>query len=210
MKKIIFLAAGVFLSVYGFAQTTFGIKAGPDFSSLSMKSDGSKTTSKGLIGVEGGVYANLPVAPQLVVQPALLYTGKGGKYNLGEGYVQTQRLNYITLPIDLLYEAAMPNGSGTWFFGAGPYLAYGLSGKVTDNSPTPSNINPFKDYGEGAALKRFDAGADVQIGYEMPSGFNMGLSADLGLMNLAASGNQQGTAHNTSFAILLGYTFRKQ
>lgn len=207
MKKLILAGTALFFSIGAFAQTTFGIKAGPDFSSLAKKIQGSKITSKGLIGLEGGVYANIPAAPELIVQPALLYSGKGGQYNI-DGYNQTQRLNYLTVPIDLLYKPEMPNGSGSWFVGAGPYFAYGFSGKVSDNSPNSTTADPFKNYGGGASLKRFDAGADVQVGYEMASGFNIGLSADLGLLNIAATGNQQGTSHNTSFAILLGYTFK--
>lgn len=210
MKKIVLVAIVVCFSVAAFGQTTFGVKAGPDFSSLSMKTNGAKISSKGLIGVQAGVYANISAASQLVVQPALMYSGKGGKYDLGAGDMQTQRLHYLVLPIDLLFTPEMPDGSGSWFVGAGPYLAYGISGKISDDNPSgSSSVDPFKDYGGGAALKRFDAGADVQVGYEMASGFNFGLSADLGLMNLASSGNQQGTAHNTSFAVLLGYTFGK-
>lgn len=192
------------------AQAVFGVKAGPDFSSIATKTNGtggSKVTSNGLIGVEAGVYAQIQAAQQIVIQPALMYDGRGGKYPLSGGYIQTQRLNYLTLPIDVLFKPEMPNGSGSWYLGAGPYLAYGIAGKISDNQSSSDNVDPFKNYGNGAQLNRFDAGAHVQLGYEMATGLNIGLDASLGLMNIAAHGNMNNTTHNTSFGITVGYTF---
>lgn len=192
------------------AQINFGVKAGPDFSSITTKTTGtagSRVTSNGLIGLEAGIYAEIQAASQLVIQPALMYEGKGGKYNLSGGYMQTQRLNYLTLPIDVLYKPEMPNGTGAWYLGAGPYLAYGISGKISDNQTGSGAVDPFKDYGNGAQLNRFDAGAHVQLGYEMSTGLNMGLDAMLGLVNISSHGNINNTAHNTSFALTIGYTF---
>lgn len=189
------------------AQVAVGIKAGPDFSSIANKTEGSKSTSNGLIGFEGGVYVQIPAAPQWVVQPALLYDRKGGKYTFNTGYVQTWGLNYLTLPIDILYKPEMPNGNGSWYLGAGPYIAYGISGKISDNGPASTSVDPFKDYGGGSQLKRMDAGGHVQVGYETSGGFNIGLNASLGLMNIASHGNTNNTTHNTSFAVTVGYTF---
>lgn len=192
------------------AQAVFGVKAGPDFSSITTKTNGtagSKVTSNGLIGLEAGVYAEIPAAKQIVIQPALLYDGKGGKYNIGGGYVQTQRFNYLMIPVDVLFKPEMPNGSGAWYLGAGPYLAYAISGKISDTQSSSDNIDPFKNYGNGAQLNRFDAGAHVQLGYEMATGLNIGLDASLGLMNIAAHGNLNNATHNTSFALTIGYTF---
>lgn len=194
------------------AQVSYGVKLGPDFSSLSYKIDNSKTTSKMLVGLAGGVYANLPIAPQFYVQPSLMYEGKGGTDKSTD--VKT-RLNYLTLPIDFLFKPEMPNGSGAWIVGIGPYFGYGLSGKI---SGTTNNItfsqDPFKDNGGGASLKRFDAGANVQLGYEMANGFNVGLNAELGLVNImnnaGASGSTNNSAHNTSFGITVGYTLQKR
>lgn len=191
------------------AQTNFGIKAGPDFSSITTKTSGTSGfsgTSNGLVGLEAGVYAEIPAAKQIVIQPALLYDGKGGKYNIG-GYVQTERFNYLTIPIDILFKPEMPNGIGSWYLGAGPYLAYAISGKISDTQSSSDNIDPFKNYGNGAQLNRFDAGAHVQVGYELSSGLNIGLDASLGLMNIATHGNLNNATHNTSFALTVGYTF---
>ena len=213
MKKIMFpvmalLMGGITLLTVNTAdaQVSYGVKLGPDFSSMTSKAGSSKETTKMIAGFTGGVYANLPIAPQFYVQPSLMYEGKGGK-DKSTG-VKT-RLNYLTLPIDFLFKPEMPNGSGSWIVGIGPYFGYGLSGKISSAS-----TDPFKDYGNGASLKRFDAGANVQLGYEMANGFNITLNTELGLVNIlnngATSGGSGNTAHNTSFGVTLGYTLGKR
>lgn len=220
MKKIMFpvlalLMGGIILfsANTAHAQVSYGVKLGPDFSSLAYKIDNSKTTSKMLVGVAGGVYANLSIAPQFYVQPSLMYEGKGGKDKSTD--IKT-RLNYLTLPIDLLFKPEMPNGSGAWIVGIGPYFGYGLSGKTSGTAGnTTFSGDPFKDNGSGASLKRFDAGANVQLGYEMSNGFNIGLNAEWGLVNIlnnAGSGGSgsSNSARNTSFAVMVGYTLGKR
>src|SRR5690606_12001108 len=111
MKKIIFTMAALAIAGASFAQTTFGVKVGPNFSSMSTKSNGDKETSKMMVGVAGGVYANLPLAPEFYIQPSLMYEGKGGKNTYDEAGVSVDtktRLNYLTLPIDLLFKPEMP------------------------------------------------------------------------------------------------------
>src|SRR5690625_1328438 len=190
---------------YGYMpQTTFGIKAGPSFSNLTSKSGGDKDNSDILVGLQGGVYANIPIAPQFYIQPSLMYEGKGGKksetYSDDELELRAdvkERLHYLTLPVDFLFKPEMPNGSGAWIIGVGPYIGYGISGKGTTSGnageeTTSTSYNPFKEniIGEDdPALKRFDAGANVQLGYEMANGFNIGLNANLGLVNIMNKGD---------------------
>lgn len=209
MKKMVFTMAALMIAASSFAQTTFGVKVGPNFSSATSKSSGEKQTSSMLVGVAGGVYANLPIAPEFYVQPSLMYEGKGGK-DKDNSDIKT-RLNYLTLPIDLLFKPEMPNGSGAWFVGVGPYLGYGISGKTSyDNGTAEVSGDPFKDNAySDALLKRFDAGANVQLGYEMASGFNVALNAELGLLNLRNHGDNDNTFRNTSFGVTLGYTLGK-
>ena len=187
--------------------TTFGVKVGPSFSSMTSKVGGDKNTSDMLVGIEGGVYANIPIAPQFYVQPSLMYEGKGGKES-SDGVDEKVHLHYLTLPVDFLFKPEMPNGSGAWIIGVGPYFGYGLSGKVKSDGET-GDINLFDEGGADgdAALKRFDAGANVQLGYEMVNGFNIGLNANLGLVNIANGGDSDNSTRNTNFGITLGYTF---
>ncbi|HEX5554205.1 MAG TPA: porin family protein [Chitinophagaceae bacterium] len=209
MRKPIFRLTFILLALMAagdsFAQTSFGIKAGPDLANLTTKIGGAKGSSNAIIGVAGGVYANLPVAPMLEVQPSLLYEGKGEVQSV-QGYNIRTRLNYLTLPVDLLYTAEMAGGGG-WMIGVGPYLGYGISGKVSGGPQGSYGGNPFK--ADEGSLKRLDAGGHIQLGYEMANGFNIGLNAELGLMNLARHGDKKNSIKNTSFGLMLGYVFGK-
>lgn len=205
MKKTILLTlAGIWIAGFASAQVSYGVRAGSNFSSVTTKIQGAKNTTNMLVGIAAGVYAYLPVAPQLYLQPSLMYEGKGGAQTV-QGYKIKTRLNYLTLPVDLLYKPEMPNGSGSWMVGLGPYFGYGISGKESGGPSGFSGGDPF-DAGAGS-LKRFDFGADIQLGYEMASGFNIGISTELGILNLASHGDSKNASRNTSFDILLGYTF---
>lgn len=212
MKKYLFIVVPAFmLSVIlpneTNAQAVFGVKAGPLFSNMTTRIDGSKFNNQMIIGLTGGVYARLPLSSEFYVQPALLYKGKGNTQEM-QGYKVKTKLNYLTLPVDFLFKLEMPSAEGVWFLGLGPYFAYGVSGKVT-GGPDSWNVNgdPFKDI--SGSINRFDAGADILVVYEMASGLNFGLNAELGVLNLADHGDRKNSVRNTSFGLTLGYTFGK-
>lgn len=212
MKKMIFTLAALGIAGAALAQTTFGIKAGPDFSSYAAKYGSSKETSAMIIGLSGGVYANLPIAPEFYIQPSLMYEGKGGK----EKELDTKaRLRYLTLPVNLLFKPEMQDGKGSWIIGAGGYIGYGLSGKVTTGINDSTSVfsfssNPFdKGNFSDAKLKRFDVGADIQLGYEISSGINIRLNAELGLINTLSNQYSNQSLHNISFSAMVGYAFGK-
>lgn len=216
MKKAILIPAALFFvttmlmsSRPANAQIGFGIKAFPNFSNVSSKLEGAESNaSKLLAGGGGGVYVNLPLPGPFYIQPSLFFEQKGSK---AKDVDYQTRLNYITLPVDFLFKPDLPVG-GSWIIGAGPYVGYGISGKVSGNvGGGEVSGDPFKaaiEEGE-ALLKRFDAGANLQLGYEMSSGFNIGLYGELGLANFLNHGDSKNYFHNTSFALTLGYTFLK-
>ncbi len=216
MKKVLLSLTALLIAGIGFAQTigqqpiSFGIKAGPNFSSYTSKSSGNKQTSKLTVGLEAGVYANISLADEFYFQPSLLYAGKGGK-DKNTNFKTT--LSYLELPLDFLFKPDIGNGN-KFIVGIGPYLAYGLGGKREEAFPQQGTItyDPFKTgsslNGSSGYLKRFDAGANVQLGYEMPSGFNVGLNTDLGLVNALNHGDNNNSFRNTSFAVTVGYTFK--
>lgn len=208
MKKVLLSLTALLIAGVGFAQTigqqpiSFGIKAGPNFSSYTSKASGTKTTSKLIVGLEAGVYANISLADEFYFQPSLLYAGKGGKDKNSDTKIN---LSYLELPLDFLFKPDIGNGN-KFIVGVGPYVAYGIGGSVKGSTPS---YDPFKSYnGTDASLKRFDAGANVQLGYEMPSGFNVGLNTDLGLVNALNHGDNNNSFRNTSFAVTVGYTFK--
>lgn len=205
MKKLIFILGALIIASAANAQVSFGIKAGPNFASNTSKAGGSKSTTDLIVGVTGGVYVRMPLVQSLNLQPALLYEGKGGVTPNASGDKYKTRLNYLSLPIDILFMPEMPSGNGSWMAGLGPYFAYAFSGKASSGLENQDwSTDPFK----GGSLKRFDAGVNVLLGFEMTSGFNISAMANLGLVNIASHGNHDNYTRNTSFGIALGYTFK--
>src|SRR5690606_10649895 len=132
MKKL-FLSAAVVMSTLTFAQQ-FGVKAGMNVSSLSEDSNLSDQGSK--IGFNAGVFANIPIAASFSVQPELIYTQYGEKYDYtvpstiitnATRSPGAMNLYYVSLPVMLEY-----NVTPSFYLEAG--IEFGLLVSATDKS----------------------------------------------------------------------------
>ena len=207
MKKALLSVAALLIAGATFAQTKFGIVAGPSFSSYTYKVNGDKETSSLLTNFRAGLTADLQVADEFYIQPSLLYTGKGGKEEVF-GFDTKTNVGYLELPINFMYKPEV--GNGNLFIGLGPYFAVGLNGnrETVVNDAVVKNDIEFGD--ENGQMKRFDAGANFQVGYELPMGLNFGLFTDLGLVNLQGNGDDDNSFRNTAFDVTVGYKFGGQ
>ena len=82
--------------------------------------------------------------------------------------------------------------------GVGPYAGFGigkLTTKVGGNKVTTNWPN---------AMKKFDAGAKLQVGYELNNGVYFILNADQGLTKLTDASNPPKT-FNSAFGLSLGF-----
>lgn len=228
-NRIIFLIAIlVLLGSPAMAQTTdaegvsFGIRAGINFQNINGKdNDDDNLELKMVPRFNAGVVADIPVAPEFYFQPGLLYTTKGAKTEEEANSSLEYNISYLELPLSFLYKPVL--GSGYMLLGFGPYVAYGLSGKVKIESPlvnedrdiefgdeTSSVIDildiPFTD-----TFKRLDYGANLFFGYQLQNGFSVQLNTQLGLAKINADNNldanDEMTFKNTGFGISLGYMF---
>ena len=207
MKKALLSVAALLIAGATFAQTKFGIVAGPSFSSYTYKVSGDKETSDLLVNFRAGLTADLQLADEFYIQPSLLYTGKGGKEEVF-GFDTKTNVGYLELPINFMYKPEV--GNGNLFIGLGPYFAVGLNGnrETVVNDAVVKNDIEFGD--ESGEMKRFDAGANFQVGYELPMGLNFGLFTDLGLVNLQGNGDDDNSFRNTAFGVTVGYKFGGQ
>lgn len=207
MKKVLLSVVAMLIAGLSFGQVKWGVVAGPNFSSATVKSGGDKETSDLLVGVRAGITADLPLADEFFIGTGLLYAGKGGKNKDNSDFKTT--LSYLQLPILFTYKPQV--GSGNLVLGVGPYLAYGLSGKHKGGiGNLTGDLKAFDDESGPYKLKRFDAGAGIQVGYELPQGVYFGLNTDLGLVNVASEtslGGQDFSWKNTSFGVSVGYKF---
>lgn len=185
---------------------SFGILGGVNFQNLNGKlSSGDKLENDMLLGFHGGVNVQIPIAPEFYFQPGLMYAIKGAKNTytiLGSEFTDETKINYIEVPLNLVYKGAL--GNGFVKLGFGPYVAYGISGKQVfeGNSLT---------FERGVDYNAFDAGANIFFGYEMASGMFLQLDTQFGMLNInPEDGNSSGsnsTAKNTGFGLSLGYRF---
>ena len=118
---------------------------------------------------------------------------------------RTTTANYIEVPLVFNYYQRV--GEGRYVvLAAGPYVAYGISGKSVTKGDT-SRPGSEKMYYEGKAfkepgVKRFDAGLQVMLGYQFASSLIVGLETDLGVLPYNAAADR-----NISGIVSLSYRF---
>lgn len=108
-------------------------------------------------------------------QPGLSFTAKGSKLS-GSRVDMTMNALYLQVPIYFAYKLSMYSWENSLNIAMGPYVAYGVGGKITGNGVY--DINTFGD--EGLA-NRPDVGFGMELQFEMPkvvffSGFEGGFA----------------------------------
>lgn len=209
-NKILSIVLILVLSAsFAFAQEkgkmSFGILGGVNFQNLNGKlSSGDKLENDMLLGFHGGVNVQLPIAPEFYFQPGLMFAVKGAKDTytvLGTEFTNEIKINYIEMPLNLVYKASL--GNGFFMLGFGPYVAYGISGKQVFEG----NDLTFE---RGVDYNALDAGANIFAGFETAGGLFLQLDTQFGMMNINPddeNSSDQATAKNTGFGLSLGYRF---
>jgi hypothetical protein len=200
--KTIVLAFATLFSTAVIAQTgttTFGIRAGVNFTNITGKNEQDDNLDNKLkTGFHAGVNAEIPVGIDFYLQPGVLFTLKGSKDEVGDGKTN---ISYIEIPINFIYKPEL--GTGRLILGFGPYAAFG----VDANRKNPDADIEFGD--QLGERKRFDAGANLLAGYEFANRLSFQLNAGLGLVriNNRADNDKNSSAKNTGFGVSLGYRF---
>lgn len=195
--------------------TSFGIRAGINLQNLNGKDeDGDKLENRMTTGFHVGVNAEIPVAVDFYVQPGLLWSAKGARgENAGTAADLKVHLSYLEIPVNFLYKPVL--GRGRLLMGVGPYLAFGIGGKLKAGD-MERDIEWQKKITTAQAItgtpyfKRPDAGANLLFGYELSNGLSAQLNAQLGLVNInpeIEGTDDKSTLKNTGFGVSLGYRF---
>ncbi|WPO80990.1 porin family protein [Chryseobacterium sp. JJR-5R] len=218
MKKLI-LGMALTAGSLAFAQTTttttttsnmspdsavrFGIKAGMNVSSLS--DNGSLEDQGSKIGFNAGVFANIPVGSMFSVQPEVLYSQYGDKYDTRIGnntYSYANHLDYITVPVMLQYNL-IPN----LYVEAGPEFGFMVSAKNKAKNETNNNvISESGNYKDN--FSTFNFGIGLGAGYYFTD--NIGITARYvaGLTDIAKDRpNNSDAIRNNVFQVGLAFKF---
>ena len=116
-------------------------------------------------------------------------------------------LDYLEVPLNFVY-----HNSG-FFIGAGPSVAYGLSGKekYTDKEdPSYSGDTKIKFGSDEEELKAFEFGVNALAGYRTTGGLMFSACYNLGLTDIQNTSNDNsffevGKVKNKYFAVKIGY-----
>ena len=144
MKKISLITLLACLTIATSAQslipTKFGIKAGLNFSSLSISSiEGVQpTVNSSQIGISAGVYVHIPLSDKWYINPELLYSQKGASftYDFTHDYPVDKRAEYATTnQLILSYVELSPtfsfNASNKLALNFGPSVSYLINENYT-------------------------------------------------------------------------------
>jgi len=196
---------------------SFAVIGGLNFQNLNGKAfNGDKLKNDMLLGYHFGANVQIPIVPEFYFQPGILFSTKGAK-NVSTLSTSTTKLNYIEIPLNMVYKASL--GKGFFMLGFGPYLAYGIGGKVTTkgSSITLEQNVKFKSIVQSGDdllvpyYKPFDAGANIFVGYEMSSGIFLQLDTQFGMLNINPEYKgftaDKSSVKNTGFGLSVGYRF---
>jgi hypothetical protein len=215
-KKIVvfaFAASAIALHVRAQESTTFGLRAGVNFQNLTGKDVFDEDLDNKIkTGFNIGVNAEIPVATDFYLQPGVLFSTKGAKSKDDDDI--KWNISYIEIPINFLYKPVL--GSGKLLLGIGPYVAFGIGGKVSDANGNEKDIKfdgkvTSTEYLANPYYKRLDAGGNLLFGYELSSKISAQLNAQLGLVNISpdidGTNNDKIKTKNTGFGVSIGYRF---
>jgi Outer membrane protein beta-barrel domain len=214
-KMIIAAIAGIMTgTAYGQSivketgRTSFGIRAGVNFQNINGKDAAGNSLKNDLLtGFNAGINAEVPLSSGFYLQPGALYSAKGAKWANGSKV----KLSYIEVPVNFVYKPVL--GSGNMLLGFGPYVGFGINGKVESPNGSSEDVKFTKDYDATSAapqFKRFDAGGNLLAGYEFANNVSFQLNAQLGLADInpkTTAANDKTKLNNTGFGLSLGYRF---
>jgi hypothetical protein len=184
------LIAGTINAQHSSQHSTIGIKGGLNVYNVNYENN---SDSKSRVGFHAGLLGHLHLAPQLALQPEVVYSQQGAKSEF-QGVETKLNLGYVNVPI--LVQYMFDNG---FRLQAGPQIGF-LLGAKTEIGNTEIDI---KDQ-----LKPIDFGIGAGIGYVDPSsGFGVDARYNLGLSNINDDANAQ-KAYNRGFQLGVFYLFK--
>src|SRR6202034_1872813 len=175
MKRLILIALVTGVTTSGYSQDIrWGVQGGLNLSGGIAKETVVVIHGDPGVGYALGVLADIQLAnPRWSIRPALSFQHEASNADIFDDGTFI-RVNYFNLPIDLVYH---PDFAGKrWVFGLGPWFAYGLSGKYTQDGATYKIDFGSSDLNDAHHV---DFGIDAMAGFQLKPG--MMLTAKLHL-----------------------------
>jgi len=194
LSSLLFFGCLISLS----AQDKIGIKAGINLATEYIRMGNQSATTKIAPLFHVTAYYDAAISPGFSIQPGFSLQGKGG-LTRDNGEKFTDKLLYLEVPVNFI--ARIATRDGDFFFGGGPYFAYGVDARITSGGRAV-----HLEWGSGPEqLRPFDAGLSALLGYRFSSGFTINLSSSAGMVNMSNQGEMKYLNRVTSFGV--GYEF---
>jgi hypothetical protein len=197
MKKLVLtLCAICAFAAASFAQgVSFGLKAGVNLANQQYKSGGFSVSPDGLLGFHVGGYATIMFSENFGLQPELMFSSVGSKFDFGGGDEMVSKFSYVTVPIMLRYQPIEILN-----IHAGPQIGIlaGAKAEVDGQSEDIENT------------KGLEVAAGFGAGIDLPMGIGFTARYVLGLTNIMEEGDPDFgdvTVKNNVFQISVTYRF---
>lgn len=176
------------------AQTTFGVKAGVNFASMSGDDfDGLD----GRTSMAFGGFAKFQLSEKFAFQPELLLSMQGAKGSVEEEGIDvdvTAKLNYLNIPLMAKYYI-----SEGFSLQAGPQIGFNVLAEAKMEAMGQEAEEDIED------IKGVDFGFNLGAGYELENGLGFEARYNLGLSNVGDWDDADGK--NRVFSIAVSYAF---
>ncbi|MBS1747783.1 MAG: PorT family protein [Bacteroidetes bacterium] len=212
MRSILFtvlLCAGASVAMSQSRTIVFG---GIDISNVKYILNGEKQDRSSVIGMHFGITRDIDLGKWISLQPSVFYIRKGEQNYDFEDIDEIKSkttFDYAGISMPITFHI-VPGDEFRIYAGAGPYLAYAVSGHYTlyrleDNMKTKLQIGN----GDDDDFKPMDVGYSIVAGTDIKAG-KVGLRGfiqwDGGLTNINPS-RYPGTVKTKSFSVGLGIIF---
>jgi hypothetical protein len=191
MKKFSLLLGFIITGITLFAQgPKFGLKAGLNIAQFSTN---SSTDFNSRLGLHAGALAHLHLGPMFALQPEVVYSSQGAKFNVGNDE-HSLGLSYINIPVNLQY--MFNNG---FRIQTGPQVGFliDVNDKVNGQETGFFNSDDFHNV---------DLAWSFGLGYLTTSGLGLDARYNLGLRNINEDGGGNSLKNNV-FQLGLFYMF---
>lgn len=158
-----------------------------------------------IIGFHIGGFVDVKISDKFSIQPELLYSTQGSKFNLDVPYdgndystENTFKLAYINIPVMFKYYAA-----SKFSLEAGPQIGFLIDSKLKTDVMGQSVSQDAKDIFES-----IDFGLNLGTGYDFTKKVSAGIRYNFGLSNVAKTeSNDNSEIKNRILSLSVGYKF---
>lgn len=190
------------------AKPHLGIKAGADLMTLgAATSNGISLNYKHQVGLQAGIYADVPLASNVSFVPQLLFSQKGGSLdasftvgNVTTTFKGNSKINYLDVPLLFSFKL-QPKLS----FFVGPQVAFFMSQKSTlityQNFDGVVQSNNSSD-----GFKKTILGGNLGVGYYFLKNVGLNLNYLFDFQHTYTGANDTGEK-NSGFALTVSYLF---